>query len=91
MYGTGLSTAVAKKEFFLDKEDLLRMPYETGGWAAGRLRVYDRHHLKILAESKFGKEGLAAKQADQQKRLEKKRKREEDATEAVAAAASLTS
>jgi hypothetical protein len=78
--------SVLQAAFFLDSADLDRLPYETGGWGAGRLRLYERAALAAAAERKFGAAGFAAKRAAAAARRHKKRAREAAAASAAAAA-----
>lgn len=82
-----LSTAEAKKEYFLTTSDLHDLPYETlyAGFGTGRAtNVYSEEDLERKAIDKHGQAGYAKKVAARRKRAENKRKREEDAARAEA-------
>lgn len=77
-----LSSAEAKKEYFLTADDLRAVPRETlsFGFGTGRpMNVFDDADLEAAAIAKHGIAGLAKKRAARQKREENKRKRDESA------------
>lgn len=80
-----LSSAEAKKEYFLTTSDLHELPHNTfyGGFGTGRAtNTYNESDLERKAIEKHGHDGYAKKVAARQKREANKRKREEDAVRA---------
>ena len=65
---------------------MARLPYESGGWGAGRLRLYTRASLFAAAVRKHGGSAFEAKRAAAAKRRAAKHKREREAAAAAAAA-----
>mmetsp|Transcript_15229 Transcript_15229/g.33134 ORF Transcript_15229/g.33134 Transcript_15229/m.33134 type:complete len:251 (+) Transcript_15229:288-1040(+) len=83
-----LSSAEAKKEYFLSADDLSEVPRETlyGGFGTGRaMYIFNEDDLEAAALAKHGEMGLAKKRAARQKREENKRKRAVAAAETEAA------
>jgi hypothetical protein len=88
--GFGLTArfvCLAQAAYFLDGADLARLPYVSGGWGAGRLRLYARAALHAAAVRKHGVAAFEAKRAAAAKRRAAKHKREREAAAAAAAAA----
>ena len=76
-----LSTAEAKKEYFLTASDLHDLPHKTfyGGFGTGRaMNIYNEDDLKRKAIEKHGEAGYAKKVSAREKREANKRKRAED-------------
>lgn len=80
-----LSSAEAKKEYFLAADDLHALPKQSlyGGFGTGRaMNLFDESDLEAAAIAKHGEAGLAKKRAAREKREGNKRKRAEAAEEA---------
>ena len=82
-----LTTAEAKKLFFLTADDLHALPRTTlyGGFGTGRASyLFNENDLEAAAIAKHGEAGYAKKVAARQKRLDNKRRRDEEAAAAEA-------
>lgn len=77
-----LTTVEAKKLYFLTADDLHALPRTTlyGGFGTGRASyLFNETDLEAAAIAKYGEAGYAKKVAARQKRLDNKRRRDEEA------------
>ena len=83
-----ITASEAKDKYFLKPDDLVHLHFERGGWGCGQMKLYKVEEVKSLALQKYGEEGLNTKIHAKETRLDKKRKRAEEANKV---AASITS
>jgi hypothetical protein len=72
------TTTQAKQKFFLESADLDPLVYLTGGWGAGRLRMYEMGDLLKACVGKYGVDGAVDKFQAKASREDNKRKRDSE-------------